>query len=96
VVATAKRDLAEGEMLDGEGGYTVYGKLMPAADSLRWAACRSAWRTRSSWCGRWRRCFVTEMYVADDRGVGGNPGVASQYGSAIAECVGGHADSLSV
>lgn len=35
VVATAKRDLREGELLDGEGGYTVYGKLMPAADSLR-------------------------------------------------------------
>ena len=34
-VATAKRDLKTGEMLDGEGGYTVYGKLMPAADSLR-------------------------------------------------------------
>jgi predicted homoserine dehydrogenase-like protein len=34
VVATAKRDLAAGEMLDGEGGYTVYGRLMPAADSL--------------------------------------------------------------
>ena len=34
VVATAKRDLREGEMLDGEGGYTVYGKLMPAAQSL--------------------------------------------------------------
>ena len=34
VVATAKRDLSAGEMLDGEGGYTVYGKLMPAADSL--------------------------------------------------------------
>lgn len=34
VVATAKRDLAEGEMLDGEGGHCVYGKLMPAADSL--------------------------------------------------------------
>jgi predicted homoserine dehydrogenase-like protein len=34
VVATAKRDLATGETLDGEGGYTVYGKLMPAADSL--------------------------------------------------------------
>ena len=33
-VATAKRDLKAGEMLDGEGGYTVYGKLMPAADSL--------------------------------------------------------------
>jgi predicted homoserine dehydrogenase-like protein len=35
VVATAKRDLAAGETLDGEGGYTVYGKVMPAADSLR-------------------------------------------------------------
>jgi predicted homoserine dehydrogenase-like protein len=35
VVATAKRDLAPGEVLDGEGGYLVYGKLMPAADSLR-------------------------------------------------------------
>ena len=34
-VATAKRDLKEGEMLDGEGGFTVWGKLMPAADSLR-------------------------------------------------------------
>ena len=34
VVATAKRDLKPGETLDGEGGYTVYGKLMPAADSL--------------------------------------------------------------
>jgi predicted homoserine dehydrogenase-like protein len=37
VVATAKRPLAAGETLDGEGGYTVYGKLMPAADSLRLA-----------------------------------------------------------
>ncbi len=34
VVATAKRDLQAGESLDGEGGYTVYGKLMPADDSL--------------------------------------------------------------
>lgn len=34
VVAVAKRDLAEGEVLDGEGGYTVYGKLMPAVDSV--------------------------------------------------------------
>lgn len=33
-VATAKRDLAAGEELDGEGGYTVYGKLMPAEASL--------------------------------------------------------------
>jgi len=35
VVATAKRALEAGEVLDGEGGHTVYGKLMPAADSLR-------------------------------------------------------------
>jgi predicted homoserine dehydrogenase-like protein len=34
VVAVAKRDLAEGETLDGEGGYTVWGKLVPARDSL--------------------------------------------------------------
>jgi predicted homoserine dehydrogenase-like protein len=35
VAATAKRDLAQGELLDGEGGYTVYGRLLPAIDSLR-------------------------------------------------------------
>jgi len=32
-VATAKRRLEAGEVLDGEGGYTVWGKLLPAADS---------------------------------------------------------------
>ena len=35
VVATAKRDLKAGETLDGEGGYTVWGKLLPAEKSLR-------------------------------------------------------------
>jgi predicted homoserine dehydrogenase-like protein len=34
VVATAKRDLAPGELLDGEGGYTVWGKLLPATTSV--------------------------------------------------------------
>jgi predicted homoserine dehydrogenase-like protein len=34
-VATAKKDLSAGELLDGEGGYTVVGRLMPAADSLK-------------------------------------------------------------
>ena len=38
VVATAKRDLAVGERLDGEGGYTVYGRLVPARISLERAA----------------------------------------------------------
>ena len=33
VVATAKRDLQPGAMLDGEGGYTVGGKLLPAETS---------------------------------------------------------------
>lgn len=34
VAAVAKRDLAAGEILDGEGGYTVFGKIMRAEDSL--------------------------------------------------------------
>lgn len=34
VIATAKRDLKPGEFLDGEGGYTVFGKLFPARKSL--------------------------------------------------------------
>jgi predicted homoserine dehydrogenase-like protein len=34
VAAVAKRALRAGEMLDGEGGYTVWGKLMPAQTSL--------------------------------------------------------------
>jgi predicted homoserine dehydrogenase-like protein len=33
-VASAKRDLKPGEILDGEGGYTVVGRLMSAKDSL--------------------------------------------------------------
>lgn len=33
-VAVAKRDLAAGEMLDGEGGFTVWGKCIPAKRSL--------------------------------------------------------------
>jgi predicted homoserine dehydrogenase-like protein len=35
VVATAKRELRVGEVLDGEGGYTVWGKLLPAQTSAR-------------------------------------------------------------
>lgn len=34
VAATAKKPLVPGEMLDGEGGYCVFGKLMRAEDSL--------------------------------------------------------------
>src|SRR4029078_13562517 len=33
VAAVAKRNLRAGAMLDGEGGYTVWGKLMPASKS---------------------------------------------------------------
>ena len=35
VVATTKRDLVAGEILDGEGGHTVWGKLYPATTSLK-------------------------------------------------------------
>jgi predicted homoserine dehydrogenase-like protein len=38
VGATAKRALKKGEKLDGEGGFTVYGKLMQTADSLQMKA----------------------------------------------------------
>jgi predicted homoserine dehydrogenase-like protein len=37
-VAVAKRALKAGEMLDGEGGYTVYAKLIPAARSVKLGA----------------------------------------------------------
>jgi predicted homoserine dehydrogenase-like protein len=33
-VAVAKKNLTPGELLDGEGGYTVVGRLMPASASL--------------------------------------------------------------
>src|SRR5947209_11828370 len=35
VASVAKRNLRAGEMLDGEGGYTVWGKLLPATASLK-------------------------------------------------------------
>lgn len=38
VAATAKRTLKAGEKLDGEGGFTVYGKLMQTPDSLKLGA----------------------------------------------------------
>ena len=38
VGSVAKRALRAGEILDGEGGYTVWGKLMPAAASLKQGA----------------------------------------------------------
>lgn len=37
-VAVAKRSLKAGEVLDGEGGYTVWGRLMPAEDSVAYGA----------------------------------------------------------
>ena len=35
VATTAKKDLKPGDVLDGEGGFTVFGKLVQAADSLK-------------------------------------------------------------
>ena len=34
VIATAKRDIKKGEMLDGEGGFCVWGKQTPAERSV--------------------------------------------------------------
>ena len=34
VASTAKRDLSPGDILDGEGGFTVYGTLLPARKSI--------------------------------------------------------------
>ena len=34
VVSVAKKDLIPGEFLDGEGGRTVWGKLLPAESSI--------------------------------------------------------------
>ena len=70
VVATAKRDLRAGEVLDGEGGACVWGKLLPArtqpgdrraadrAGEPRAAAARRADRgsaSRGTTCGSMRR-----------------------------------------
>jgi predicted homoserine dehydrogenase-like protein len=38
VVSVAKRDLKQGEILDGEGGFTVWGKAQPATKSLQFGA----------------------------------------------------------
>lgn len=38
VMAVAKRDLKSGEVLDGEGGYTVVGQLAPAEKSIKLGA----------------------------------------------------------
>ena len=38
VVSVAKRDLKKDEILDGEGGFTVWGKAQPAAKSLQFGA----------------------------------------------------------
>jgi len=38
VVTVAKRDLESGARLDGEGGFTVWGRLMPARESLTMGA----------------------------------------------------------
>ena len=46
VASVAKRNLRAGEMLDGEGGCTVWGKLMlRQRRALPQVRCRLAWRT---------------------------------------------------
>ncbi len=57
VVSVAKRDLQPGEALDGEGGYTVWGKLLPAHSSVQLDAlpiglAHSCVLTRPVQCGQ--------------------------------------------
>ena len=47
VIACAKRPLKAGEVLDGEGGYMVWGKQAPAPTHWSLVDCRSAWRAAS-------------------------------------------------
>jgi predicted homoserine dehydrogenase-like protein len=71
-VAVAKRDLSAGDMLDGEGGYTVWGKLVPAARSVAEGAlpiglAHHVRLTRGIAAGgtvRW-----ADVVIADDEGV---------------------------
>lgn len=66
VVATAKRRLSPDERLDGEGGYCVYGKLMPAEHALRSGALpvglarqvRLKHEVAAGQVVRWGRCRV--------------------------------------
>ena len=44
VASTAKRDLAAGEVLDGEGGAMVWGSASRRSGPWPSARCRSAWR----------------------------------------------------
>jgi predicted homoserine dehydrogenase-like protein len=68
VAAVAKRDFAAGQMLDGEGGYTVYGKLTPARASLALRAlpigvadgARLAAPVAAGQIVRWDDCVVDE------------------------------------
>ncbi|HXT36839.1 MAG TPA: Gfo/Idh/MocA family oxidoreductase [Chloroflexota bacterium] len=57
VVAVAKRDLDPGEQLDGEGGFTVFGRLALALDSLA-AGCLPI--------GLAQRCAVANPVCAGD------------------------------
>ena len=61
-VAVAKKNLKQGEILDGEGGYTVVGRLMPAADSLdaRLPAARPRARLEDAQAGRRRPAAQVE------------------------------------
>jgi predicted homoserine dehydrogenase-like protein len=71
VVATAKRDLAAGEVLDGEGGETVWGRLMPAAaaraeDGLPIGLAHGVRLRRAVAAGARLRCADVELDIADE------------------------------
>ena len=72
VAAVAKRDLKAGEILDGEGGYSVYGKLLPARASLQGSALpiglahglRLVKSVPAGEIVRWEDCAIDENSLA--------------------------------
>ncbi|HLW93330.1 MAG TPA: SAF domain-containing protein [Roseiarcus sp.] len=72
VAAVAKRNLAVGETLDGEGGYMVYGKLAPARASLTLGAlpigaahgAKVRRRVAAGQVVRWDDCAIDETSPA--------------------------------
>jgi len=79
VASVAKRDLRAGEMLDGEGGYTVYGKALPLARAGSALPIGLAHGVKLE-----RDIAAGEMLTLDDVDLGNDP-VADMYREIIAD-----------
>ena len=64
-VATAKKDMQSGEMLDGEGGPAIWAKAIPAAAQYRVGALRWDSRATSAWSDRSERTMLSSYADVD-------------------------------